>query len=47
MLNFFIPAHSTFFTLFALLWGRAARALRHHARGVSPGRGPGSVDLAA
>ena len=47
MLNFFIPANSAFSTLASLLRSRAAGALRYHARRVRPGRGPGSVDLAA
>ena len=47
MLNFFIPTHSTFSTLLALLRGWAARALHYHTRRVSPGRGSWPVDLAA
>ena len=47
MLNFFIPANSTFSTLLALLRGRAAGVLHYHARRVSPGRGSWPVDLGA
>ena len=47
MLNFFIPANSAFLTLASLLWGGAARVLCYYAGRVSPGRGPGPVDLAA
>ena len=46
MFNFFIPTHSTFSTLLALLRGRAAGASCYYAGRVSPGRGSWPVNLA-